>query len=319
MSAANDAKDANFQRIKLLKEGGFGKAYLAEDLKNGDYCVIKETKTQNISKSEIESIKKEADILKVLVHPNIIRFRDIYMDKKAKLCIVMDYADAGDLANKIEKANDYFAEQEVLDMFTQICLAIKHIHDRKIVHRDLKCQNIFLNKMGMIKLGDFGISKILNHTNDMMTSFVGTWYYISPEIVKGNHYSFKTDIWSLGVILYEICCLKLPFKAMNQFQLQKKILDCKYSPIPARYSKDLKRLVEDLLVVDPSKRPSIYQILSKPIIKNRINSFLSHKDFEQEFSHTVLHNQNVMDNKHGGQVGFDRHLPFGVSFFLNSE
>jgi len=300
MFEVNEAKENNYNRLKVLKEGGFGRAYLAEDLLHNDYCVIKETKTQMMKKSEIEDIKKEAEILKVLIHPNIIRFRDIYMNKKLKLCIVMDYADAGDLYSKIENAKGYFQEHEILDMFTQLCLAIKHIHDRKIVHRDLKSQNVFLNKMGMIKLGDFGISKILNHTHDLLTSFVGTWYYISPEIVKGQHYSFKTDIWSLGVILYELCCLKLPFRGQNQFVLQRKILDGKYSPIPTRYSEELRQLVDDLLVLNPANRPSIYQILAKPIIKNRITRFLDEKHFEEEFSHTILHNQNVMA---AGRVG----------------
>ena len=290
----DEKKDASYQRIKVLKEGGFGKAYLAEDLMVGDYCVIKEAKTQALKKSDIDDILKEADILKVLVHPNIIRFRDIYTNKKMRLCIVMDFADAGDLFTKIENAQGYFSETEILDMFTQLCLAIKHIHDRKIIHRDLKSQNIFLNKLGIIKLGDFGISEILNHTHDLLSSFVGTWYYLSPEIVKGHHYSFKTDIWSLGVILYEMCCLKLPFKAQNQFILQKKIQECKYSPIPSKYSSDLRRLIEEMLVVDPSQRPSISQILAKPIIRNRINNFLNEKDFQEEFSHTILHNHNVM-------------------------
>ena len=297
MIEISEHKDSSYLRVKVLKEGGFGRAYLAEDLVNRDYCVIKETKTQMMKKSEIEDIKKEAEILKVLVHPNIIRFRDIYMSKKNKLCIVMDYADGGDLYNKIENAKSYFDEETIIDMFTQICLAIKHIHDRKIVHRDLKSQNVFLNGMNMIKLGDFGISKILNHTHDMLTSFVGTWYYISPEILKGQHYSFKTDIWSLGVILYEMCCLKLPFRGQNQFVLQRKIIECKYSPIPVRYSDDLRNLVEEILVVNSAQRPSIYQILAKPIIKKRITNFLNRKDFEEEFSHTILHNQNVMNPK----------------------
>lgn len=295
MLSPADGKDANYLRVRVLKEGGFGKAWLAEDLVNRDYCVIKESKTQIMKKSEIEDIKKEAEILKVLVHPNIIRFRDIFTNKKGKLCIVMDYADGGDLHNKLENSKTYLEEDMVIDMFTQLCLAIKHIHDRKIVHRDLKSQNVFLNGMNMIKLGDFGISKILNHTHDMLTSFVGTWYYISPEILKGQHYSFKTDIWSLGVILYEMCCLKLPFRGQNQFVLQKKIIECKYSPIPLRYSDELRSLVEEILVVSPTQRPSIYQILSKPLIKKRINNFLNKKDFEEEFSHTILHNQNVMN------------------------
>ena len=253
-------------------------------------CVVKETKTQSMSQREINEIKREAEILKVLKHPNIISFRDVYMNSKKRICIVMDYADGGDLSNTIEKSNSYLSEDKVLDWFTQICLAIKHIHDRKIVHRDLKSQNIFLTRMGMIKLGDFGISKILSHTQEFLCSFVGTWYYISPEIIQSRPYNFKTDIWSLGVLLYEMCALRLPFRGANQFILQKKIKEGKYSDLPKIYSSDMKQLVADLLQRDPHNRPSIYQVLAKPIIKNRISRFLTDRVMNEEFSHTVLHN-----------------------------
>jgi NIMA (never in mitosis gene a)-related kinase 1/4/5 len=92
-----------YKKIKILKEGGFGKAYLAEDLQDNTLCVIKETKTHNMTPREIEEINREANILKVLKHPNIITFRDIFMDKKNRVSIAMDYADAGDLADLIEK------------------------------------------------------------------------------------------------------------------------------------------------------------------------------------------------------------------------
>ncbi len=102
-----------------------------------------------------------------------------------------------------------------MNWFTQVCLAVKHCHDRKILHRDLKSQNIFMMKNGLIKLGDFGIARILDHTKANARTMVGTPYYISPEIVLGKPYSFKTDIWSLGVILYEISTLEMPFQAKS--------------------------------------------------------------------------------------------------------
>jgi NIMA (never in mitosis gene a)-related kinase len=101
----------------------------------------------------------------------------------------------------------------VLNWFTQICLALKHVHDRKILHRDLKSQNIFLTKKGMIKLGDFGIARVLSDTKSKAKTVVGTPYYLSPEIIKSEPYSFKSDIWSLGVLLYEMCALTPPFNA----------------------------------------------------------------------------------------------------------
>jgi len=286
-----------YKKIKLLKEGGFGKASLYEDTLDSSLCVIKEMKTQSMTQKEVEEIKKEAHILKVLKHPNIIQFRDLYMNKKQRLCIVMDYAEAGDLAgvlDKYVKKNSYLSEEQILDWFAQICLAIKHIHDRKIVHRDLKSQNIFLTRMGMIKLGDFGISKILTHTQEFLCSFVGTWYYISPEIIQSKPYNFKTDIWSLGVILYEMCCLRLPFRGANQFILQKKIKEGTYQSIPSRYSRDMNILISKLLKSVPEERPSIYQILAMPIVNGRISKFLSQRLIKDEFSHTVLHNQNVL-------------------------
>jgi len=91
-------------------------------------------------------------------------------------------------------------------------LAVKHVHDRKILHRDLKSSNVFLTNNNRVKLGDFGIAKVLNKTTSKAKSFVGTPYYISPEIIEGKRYDFFSDIWSIGVILYELCTLELPFK-----------------------------------------------------------------------------------------------------------
>ena len=102
---------------------------------------------------------------------------------------------------------NYLTEDELLNQFTQICLAMKHCHDKKILHRDLKSQNIFLTKKGIVKLGDFGIARVLSNTRSKAKTVVGTPYYLSPEIIKSEAYSFKSDIWSLGVLLYEMAAL----------------------------------------------------------------------------------------------------------------
>jgi NIMA (never in mitosis gene a)-related kinase len=155
----------------------------------------------------------------------------------------------------------------VLDIFTQLCLALKHIHDRKILHRDIKAPNVLITSTGLIKLGDFGVAKCLNFTIEKAKTFTGTPYYLSPEIVQNLPYSFKSDIWSLGVLLYEICCLKLPFEARSIPLLTLKIINGDYKPIPEFYSKELKMLVNSLLRVDHEQRPSIYDILSKKLIR----------------------------------------------------
>jgi NIMA (never in mitosis gene a)-related kinase len=207
----------------------------------------------------------EAKILEKLDHPNIIKFRETFIAKKPRftLNIVTDYAEGGDLNAKIKsRKGKFFSETQILDWFTQICLSIKHIHDKKILHRDLKSQNIFLTENGMIKLGDFGIAKCLECTWQKAMTIVGTPYYLSPEIVNNKPYSFKSDIWSLGVLLYEISALKMPFDATSLPMLSLKIIKGLYNPLPLNFSKDLKSLVGMLLVVDPNKRPNINEILS---------------------------------------------------------
>ena len=150
-----------------------------------------------------------------------------------------------------------------MDWFTQICLAIKHIHDKKILHRDLKSQNIFLTKNGLIKLGDFGIAKCLNFTLEKVRTVVGTPYYLSPEIVENKPYSFNSDIWSLGVLLYEMVCLNMPFDASSLPMLYVKIIRGAYNPLPNCFTKDLRNLVSSLLTVDSEKRPGINDIFQK--------------------------------------------------------
>lgn len=247
---------------------------------------------ENLSDDEKKEAYIEAKILERLDHPNIIKFIEVFRSTKpfASLNIVMDYADGGDLQSKIKnQKTKQFNESQILDWFTQICLAIKHIHDKKILHRDLKSGNIFLTKDGKIKLGDFGIAKCLNNTFDKARTLVGTPYYLSPEIVQDKPYSFKSDIWSLGILLYEMTMLKMPFEASSLPMLSLKIVRGNYSPIASTVSRDLKQLIQCLIQVEIKNRPSIYEILRNNLIKNRIRNFLSEKEYEREFAHTVIH------------------------------
>jgi len=226
-----------------------------------------------------------------LTHPNIIRFREVYKTKRGKLCIVMDYADGGDLQKYLKGTKKYLKEDLILNWFTQICLAMKHVHDRKILHRDLKSQNIFLTKSEFVKLGDFGIARVLSHTKDAAKTVVGTPYYLSPEIIENIPYSFSSDVWSLGVLLYEMCWLRPPFDAASLHDLASKILKGKYSPIPSFYSDNMSLLITTLLKVNPKDRPNINQILKFPLLSDRIASFLDENTFKDEFSHTIIHNK----------------------------
>lgn len=157
----------------------------------------------------------------------------------------------------------------------------------------MKSQNIFLTKKSLVKLGDFGIARVLSNTRSKAKTVVGTPYYLSPEIIEGSPYSFKSDIWSLGVLLYEMCALCPPFNAGSLHQLAQRIIKGQFDKIPRQYSNGLGSLISSMLQKDPTRRPTINQLLRMPIIEKRIQQFLEGQDFKDEFSHTLLHNQDV--------------------------
>ncbi|XP_072832275.1 serine/threonine-protein kinase Nek5 isoform X5 [Vicugna pacos] len=200
-----------YDMIKAIGEGAFGKAYLAKGKSDSKLCVIKEINFAKMPIQEKEASKKEVILLAKMKHPNIVTFFSSFQEDN-RLFIVMEYCDGGDLMKRIKRQRGVlFSEDQILSWFVQISLGLKHIHDRKILHRDIKAQNIFLSKNGMVaKLGDFGIARVLNNTMELARTCVGTPYYLSPEICQNKPYNNKTDIWSLGCVLYELCTLRHP-------------------------------------------------------------------------------------------------------------
>ena len=282
----------NYKVIQQLGEGSFGKAFLCKRESDDSLCVIKQILIEGLDKKEKDDVLNESIILAKLDHLNIIKFFEVFESNKPKhmVNIVTEYADGGDLSEKIKEKknkNNNFTESEILDYFTQICLAIKHIHEKKIIHRDLKSGNIFLMKNGLVKLGDFGIAKRFQKTMDKAKTFIGTPYYLSPEIINGKPYDSKSDIWSLGVLLYEMMTFKMPFNANSLHMLSVKIMRGQYIPPPTIYTKDLRELVTKCLTVEPKNRPSIQEILRMPIIQNRIRSFLTENQYNKEFNKTI--------------------------------
>ena len=282
----------NYKVIQQLGEGSFGKAFLCKRESDDSLCVIKQILIEGMDKKEKDDVLNESIILAKLDHQNIIKFFEVFESNKPKhmVNIVTEYADGGDLSEKIKEKknkNNNFTESEILDYFTQICLAIKHIHEKKIIHRDLKSGNIFLMKNGLVKLGDFGIAKRFQKTMDKAKTIIGTPYYFSPEIINGKPYDSKSDIWSLGVLLYEMMTFKMPFNANSLPMLSVKIMRGQYIPPPTIYTKDLRELVTKCLTVEPKNRPSIQEILRMPIIQNRIRSFLTENQYNKEFNKTI--------------------------------
>merc|ERR1719469_1020748 len=177
------------------------------------------------SDAERNDAVKESRVLASFKHPYIVRYRDSFHED-GWLCIAMEYCAGGDLADRIRKnrqASRFGAEEQVLRWFTQAALALKYIHDKHVLHRDLKPGNFFLSKSGNLKMGDFGIAKVLECTAACAQTRIGTPYYLSPEICFGKPYSWGSDVWSMGCILYEMCINRVPFDAPDLKTLVKKI------------------------------------------------------------------------------------------------
>ncbi|XP_062959539.1 serine/threonine-protein kinase Nek5 [Cynocephalus volans] len=274
--------------IKTIGEGAFGKAYLAKGKSDSKHCVIKEINFAKMPIHEKEASKKEVILLAKMKHPNIVTFFSSFQEN-GKLFIVMEYCDGEDLMKRINRQQGVlFSEDQILDWFVQISLGLKHIHDRKILHRDIKAQNIFLSKNGMVaKLGDFGIARVLNNSMELARTCVGTPYYLSPEICQNKPYNNKTDIWSLGCVLYELCTLKHPFEGNNLHQLVLKICQAHFAPVSPRFSRDLRSLISQLLKVSPRDRPSVNSILKRPFLENLIAKYLTPEVIQEEFDHTL--------------------------------
>ncbi|XP_048161334.1 serine/threonine-protein kinase Nek1 isoform X11 [Corvus hawaiiensis] len=276
-------------KVRKIGEGSFGKAILVKAKENGQQYVIKEINISKMSNKEREESRREVAVLANMKHPNIVLYRESF-EENGCLYIVMDYCEGGDLFKKINAQKGIlFSEDQILDWFVQICLALKHIHDRKILHRDIKSQNIFLTKDGTIQLGDFGIARVLNSTAELARTCIGTPYYLSPEICQNKPYNNKSDIWALGCVLYEMCTLKHAFEAGNMKNLVLKIISGPFPPVSMHYSYDLRNLLSQLFKRNPRNRPSVNSILEKNFIAKRVEKFLTPELIAEEFSHKIFH------------------------------
>ena len=263
----------NYKVLKLIGKGNYGKAFLVKNLEDDNLYVNKVIDMSHFSKDQLENALHEVEILKSLQHPNIIRCIDFFVEKNL-LCLVTEYADLGDLSKIIKYqvlSGYFFAEEIILNWFVQLCFAIKYIHSKNILHRDLKLSNIFLTSKGNIKLGDFGIAKILSSKDELTKTLVGTPYYLSPELCLKKPYNHKSDIWSLGCILYEMMYLKHAFEAESIGELVLNILQGNYNTsINAGFSDGVINLLKSILVINPKYRPSIEQILTKTVLQKYI-------------------------------------------------
>ena len=209
------ASFADFEEISEIYRSQAGAVFKATFKYDGKSYVLKERKLPELGKRK--DIMNEVYLLEQLNHPNVIRCEGWFWDKtRNSLFIILEYCEGGDLSKKIESRkirNNYFDERYIWLIFHQVCLAVMHLHENGIVHRDLKTLNIMLVRNDrQIKLGDLGVSRQVSANTFMLKTFYGTPLYLSPELVENSHYNEKTDIWSLGVMLYEMAALIPPFR-----------------------------------------------------------------------------------------------------------
>ncbi|KAG9265014.1 serine/threonine-protein kinase Nek3 isoform X1 [Astyanax mexicanus] len=247
--------------VRVIGTGSFGRALLVQTEGRGEKWVMKEIRLPK-AESGMRTTRREAVLLAKMKHSNIVAFRESFEDD-GHLFIVMEFCSGGDLLQRIrQQKGSLFSEDVILKWFSQMCLGTKHIHDKRVLHRDLKSKNIFLTEHGTIKLGDFGSACTLNSARAYAQTYVGTPYYVSPEIWDNQPYNNKSDVWSLGCVLYELCTLHHPFQSRSWKNLILKVCRGSYAPLPRHLPYELHYLIKHMFKTNPRDRPSIHTILN---------------------------------------------------------
>ncbi|XP_052823240.1 serine/threonine-protein kinase Nek4 isoform X3 [Octopus bimaculoides] len=228
-----------FELSIVIGKGSYGEVWLARHIKDKRPYVLKKINLKSTSDKERRAAEQEARLLSNLKHPNIVTYKDSFQTGERYLYIAMQYCEGGDLYTWLkERKGKVLEEKQVVEWFIQIAMALQYLHERDILHRDLKTQNIFLTKNKIIKVGDLGIARVLENSSDMATTLIGTPYYMSPELFSSKPYNQK-----------------LP-------------------PMPQLYSSELVQLIQNMLHQDPSRRPSVSRLLRMSYVKKNIALFL---------------------------------------------
>jgi len=268
-----------YTAVRKIGEGSYGIALLIEDAERLKF-VCKLVDVSKATVTEAQESKKEARLLAQVKHPYIVRYRENFADR-GWLCIIMDYCDGGDLTGQIEAATRKrtpLEERKVLHWVTQSVLALKYLHAKHILHRDLKPSNIFLTISGDVRLGDFGMSKVMSCTGAYARTFVGTPYYVSPEVIQEKPYAWPADVWSMGCIWFQMCAQRVPFEARNITELAQKILYGRIPTLPEGYSDAARVLCAKMMARKAHDRPSCDGVIDTDLIQATVRQMLNESE-----------------------------------------
>ena len=285
---------SDFKIEKILGKGSFGNVYLVTRKKDKKIYALKTVILEKLNKKEQENSVNEVRILASIKHPNVIGYKEAFWnDKESSLNIVMEYADDGDLQTKIQrmkKEGGMFNESLIWSYSIQMIEGLKALHDKKIMHRDLKSANIFLVKENhQCKLGDMNVSKVVK--DKVLLTQTGTPYYASPEVWNDMPYSYKSDLWSIGCVIYELCSLHPPFNGKDLDELYINVCKGKVERINKIYSDDLWKMILMLLKVDVNKRVDCDSFLNSKLILRKKAEMKEFNNFD---------NNNILENENNG-------------------
>jgi len=275
MYSGSKTSMSDFKIERQLGKGSFSSVYLVTRIADQKIYALKSVTMDKLTKKEQENSVNEVRILASVSHPNVIGYKEAFWDDNNQtLNIVMEYADDGDLQTKIhqmKKNNGMFEEEIIWSYAIQMIEGLKALHDKKIMHRDLKSANIFLSKNNnkkICKIGDMNVSKVVKEK--VLMTQTGTPYYASPEVWNDKPYSYKSDLWSIGCVIYELCALRPPFKGKDLDELYVNVCKGKVERIKKIYSDNLWKMILMLLQVDVNKRVNCDQFLNHPMIVQKI-------------------------------------------------